>query len=105
MSATLDARSDLQTLFDHVAKTLSEEEQQELLDRAREIEERRTGLDEMTEEEEAAIVEAEAQEKRGEIASDEELAEDRRRYVPARVPSMSATTRTASSIASAHATS
>lgn len=80
MSATLDARSDLRTFFDHVKETFSEEEQQELLDRAREIEERRTGFYDMTEKEEAAVLEALAEAERGEIATDEELAEDRRRY-------------------------
>ena len=87
MSATLDARSDLRTFFDHVAKTFSDEERQELLDYARDIEARRTGFYDMTEEEEA-VIEAEAQEARGEIATEEELAEDRRRYGLLRLASL-----------------
>lgn len=80
MSAALDTRTDLQALLAHVEKTFSTEEQEELLAYARDIETRRTGFYDMTEEEEAAVLDGLAQAERGEIVSEEELREDRRRY-------------------------
>lgn len=80
MSATLDARSDLRTFFDHVERSFSPEEQQELLEYARDIEARRNGFYEMTPEEEEAVAEGLAQADRGEFVDAATLAADRKRY-------------------------
>ena len=70
----------IRDILDRCEKSWSVEDQEELAAYARDIEARRTGFYEMTPEEEAAIIEAERQEERGEIATDAELAEDRRRF-------------------------
>ena len=76
----MGAITTIRDILERCEHAWSPEEQEELAAYARDIEARRTGFYDMTDEEEAAIIEAEAQEARGEIASDEQLEEDRRRF-------------------------
>jgi hypothetical protein len=76
----MGAITTIRDILERCETAWSVEEQEELAAYARDIEARRTGFYEMTDEEEAAILKAEEQEARGEIATEEELAEDRRRY-------------------------
>lgn len=80
MSETLNPPSDMRRLLDHVEKTFSAEEQEELLAFASHIEARRTGFYDMTEEEEAAVLEGLAQADRGEFVSEETRAAALKRY-------------------------
>lgn len=80
MSAALNATTDLRKLLDHVEKTFSAEEQEELLAYAREIEGRRLGIYVMSPEEEQAVAEGLAEADRGEFVSDEVRAAARKRY-------------------------
>jgi predicted transcriptional regulator len=63
-----------------VAESWPEADQEELIAYAREIEARRTGVYELSEDERAAIEEGIAQADRGEFATDEEVAALFRRY-------------------------
>ncbi len=70
----------LRTLMDRVEKTWPEEDMAELEAYAREIESRRTGLYDMSDEEEAAVLEGLAEADRGEFVSDEDRAAALKRY-------------------------
>lgn len=70
----------LRTLMDRVEKTWPEEDMAELEAYAREIESRRTGLYDMSDEEEAAVLEGLAEAERGEFVSDEDRAAALKRY-------------------------
>jgi predicted transcriptional regulator len=76
----MGALQQLRDVIGRAEATWSDEDFAELAAHAREIEARRTGFYEMTPEEEAAVLDGLAQADRGEFATEEEIASDRRRY-------------------------
>ncbi|WP_375458287.1 hypothetical protein [uncultured Enterovirga sp.] len=76
----MGAVQSLRAFIDGVEATWSAEDFEELVAYARDIESRRTGVYILSDDERAAIEEGIAQADRGEFATEEELAADRRRF-------------------------
>lgn len=76
----MGALQSLRRFIDEAEDTWSADDFEELAAYAREIEGRRTGVYVLSDDEREAIQEGIAQADRGEFATDEELAADRRRF-------------------------
>ena len=76
----MGAVQSLRTLLDRAETTWPEEDLAELEAHARDIQARRTGIYELSDDERSAIEEGLAQAERGEFASEEDLAADRKRF-------------------------
>ena len=76
----MGAITTIRDILERCEHAWSPEEQEELAAYARDIEARRTGFYDMTDEEEAAVLEGLAQAERGEFVSDERREAARKRY-------------------------